>query len=188
MVDYKANLIIDVYRDGKFSEQIEKNNVLCNTGRLFAVRRLVGEIAGITYNPINVFVAGDQGTADPSDADSLPLTPEPIQVSINHEVIRTEIDYDGCSSSPVDPNASDDPISLTVNGTISSKDVDPGLVYVGRVSEAGLVCATPSDATYDHSSPDDYVLVTYTTFKAIPFAIAENVVFSISWNVFCSRG
>lgn len=188
MVNYEANLIIDVYRDGKFSEHIEQKNVLCNTGRLFAVRRLVGTLVGTTYNPINIFVAGDQGTADPSDADGLPLTPEPTQESINHEVIRTEIDYDGCSSSPVDPNASDDPISVTINGTISSVDVDPALVYVGRVSEAGLVCATPSDATYDHSSPNDYVLVTYTTFKAIPFAIAENVVFNISWNIYCSRG
>jgi len=179
-MDFNANVFIDLYQDGKIIAHREVHNIMCNTGRLFALQRLTGQISDVTYAPLNVFIVGDQGTSSPSDADAPTLTPVVTQTSINHEVLRTQLDYDGISYSPADPNASLDPITLTVTSTVNSSDVDAALSYVGRISEAGLVSSNPTDSS-------SYDMLVYTTFKAIPFDRNESVEFSITWNIFSAR-
>ena len=179
-MDFNANVFIDLYQDDKVIAHREVHNIMCNTGRLFALKRLTGQVSDVSFTPLNIFIIGDQGTANPSDADSLPLTPAATQTTINHEVLRTQLDYDGISYSPTDPNVDLNPITLTVTSSLNSSDVDASLSYVGRISEAALISSNPTDALV-------YDMLVYTTFKAIPFDRNESVKFSVTWNIYATR-
>lgn len=182
-MNLRANVYIDACKDGDVFAHREVHNVLCNTGRLFALRRLMGTVGATSYGPINVFAVGDQGT-DPLSGD-LPIEAEPTQWKLNHEILRAEIDNLDCSTSPVDPNADPtQPIYLTITSSVNSTNVASDITYVNTLSEAGIAsCPTTGTSISDASS---YLLV-YTTFSEIPFARAEDVSFNVTWSIYVAR-
>lgn len=180
-MDLRANVYIDAYQGDELIAHREQHNVFCNTGRLFTIRRLVETIGVSSYSPINVFAVGDQG-ADP--ISDIPYEAEPTQTELNHEVIRSEFQSTDFATYPEDPNLTETPIYLRMTSSVNSVNVDEGLSYANKVSEA-CIASCPTSGT--PLSDDSSYMVVYTTFSPIPFARTENVLFNITWNLYIAR-